>query len=114
MRSKLCTGTGDGSCHSSDSDPHGLAPAGTRANTSDQTKFARKTSIDSPSTNAETDAQSFRNCSDGAYVTARRGWSRNPIANSGANVELKARNIDQKWIFPSRSFSWKPVIFGTQ
>jgi len=42
--------------------PHGFRAAGTRANTSDQTKFARKTSIDAPSTNAETEAQSLRNC----------------------------------------------------
>ena len=37
-----------------------------------------------------------------------------PSANSGANVELKARNSDQKWILPSRSLRLKPVIFGTQ
>ena len=31
MRSKLCTGTGDGSWNSIDREPHGFAAAGTRA-----------------------------------------------------------------------------------
>ena len=59
MRSKLCTGTGEGSCHSIDFDPHGFIPVGTRAKTCDQTRFARKISIDPPSTNADTDTQTF-------------------------------------------------------
>ena len=85
-----------------------------RANTSDQTRFARKISIEEPRTNAETDTQSFRNCRLSGYVTTRRGWPRNPTAKSGAKVELKAMNMIQKWSFPSVWLSWTPVIFGSQ
>ena len=35
----------------------------------------------------------------------RRGIPMKPSANSGPNVELKAMNIIQKWIFASRSLS---------
>jgi len=62
----LPTGTGVGSCHSSERAIQGLAAAGTRETTSDQTKFARNTSIDAPSRNAETDTQTFRNWRCGA------------------------------------------------
>ena len=62
IRSKLCTGTGDGSSHSIDFDPHGFGPTGTRANTCDQTKFAMKISIDPPRTNAEYDTQALPPC----------------------------------------------------
>src|SRR5690348_3535118 len=103
IRSKLCTGTGEGSCHSSDREPHGFGPAGTRANRSDQTKFPMNTSIDAPRTKADTETQSLRNWRCAGYVTTRRGCPRKPIANSGAKVELNEMNIDQKWIFPSRS-----------
>ena len=114
ISSKLCTGTGEGSCHSSERDRHGFSGVGTRANTSEYTKFPRKTSIEAPSTKAETDTQSFRNWRWCGYVTTRRGWPMKPIAKSGAKVELNEMNIDQKWIFPSRSLSSKPVIFGIQ
>src|SRR5690348_2363233 len=114
MRSKLCTGTGDGNCHSSDRDCHGFAGAGTRAKTSEYTKLPRKTSIEPPSRNADTETQSLMSWRCGAYVTPRRDCPRNPAAKSGANVELNMTNIVQKWIFPRRSFSSKPVIFGTQ
>src|SRR2546429_6155456 len=55
--SKLPTGTGVGSCHSSERAIHGLAGAGTRETTSDHTKFARNTSIDAPRRNAALDTQ---------------------------------------------------------
>ena len=67
-----------------------------------------------PRQKAETETQSLRNWSPVGYVTARRGWPRKPAAKSGAKVELKKMNIVQKWIFPSRSFSCQPVIFGIQ
>src|SRR6476469_1863486 len=51
MRSKLCTGTGEGSCHSIDFEAHGFEPAGTRAKTSDHTRLMTTTSSDAPSTN---------------------------------------------------------------
>ncbi len=47
-------------------------------------------------------------------MTTRRGWPSKPSANSGAKVELKAMNSDQKWIFASRSLNSQPVIFGPQ
>src|SRR5690348_17085702 len=99
MRSKLCTGTGEGSCHSSERDAHGFATDGMRTNTSEYTMFARKISIDDPSTNADTDTQSFSNCKCAGYETTRRGWPMKPAMKSGKNVELNARNITQKWIF---------------
>ena len=73
-----------------------------------------KNSIDAPRKNADTDTQSLMNWRLAGYVSTRRGMPRKPAANSGANVELKAMNIHQKWIFPMRSFIWKPVIFGSQ
>src|SRR6266516_2307833 len=99
MRSKLCTGTGDGSWNSIERDAHGFASAGFFTKASDQTRLKRKTSIEPPSRKAETEAQSLRNWRVCAYTFTRRGWSRNPIANRGANVELKKTNIVQKWIF---------------
>src|SRR5690242_791867 len=103
MRSKLCTGTGEGSWNSTESDDHGFAGAGTRAKTIDHTRLPRNTSIDSPSTNAEAETQSLMNWRCAGYETTRRGWPRKPAAKSGANVELNEMNIVQKWIFPSRS-----------
>ena len=82
--------------------------------TSDHTTLKRNTSIESPSTYAETDTQSLRPCKAGLYVTTRRGMPMKPSANSGAKVELKAMNITQKWIFASVSLNLKPYIFGTQ
>src|SRR5581483_9591876 len=105
MRSKLCTGTGDGSWNSIDFDAHGLSPAGTWANTSDQTKLTRKSSIDAPRTNAEMETHMLAPCRYPAYVTARRGIPRKPITSSGPNVELNDRNMIQKCHLPSRSFS---------
>ncbi len=57
--SKSCTGTGVGSCHSSDFECHGLASAGSRLINSDQTTLTRNTSIEIPITNAETETQSL-------------------------------------------------------
>src|SRR6476620_10853874 len=114
MRSKLCTGTGEGSWNSIERDPHGFAAAGFFTNASDQTRLKMKTSIEAPRKNAETETQSLRNWRLLGYVTARRAWPRKPTAKSTPNAELKKMNIVQKWIFPSRSFSSKPVIFGTQ
>src|SRR5207248_2663829 len=85
MRSKLLTGTGVGSCHSSERAAHGLASAGWRANTSEYTKLVRKTSIEAPRQNADTLTQSFRNWRCGAYVGTRRGMPTMPTANSGRN-----------------------------
>src|SRR5689334_2645600 len=114
MRSKLCTGTGDGSWNSIERDAHGFASAGFLTNASDQTRLNRKTSIEAPSRKADTETQSFRNWSPLGYVMTRRGWPRKPTAKSGANVRLKKRNMPQKWIFPRVSFSSQPVIFGSQ
>src|SRR5215475_4974847 len=114
MRSKLCTGTGDGSWNSIERDAHGFASAGFFTNTSDQTRLKRKISMEPPRRNAETETQSLMNWRFSGYVTARRGMPRKPAAKSGAKVELKKMNIVQKWIFPSRSFSSQPVIFGSQ
>src|SRR5579871_190603 len=105
MVSKLCTGTGDGSWNSIDRESHGFAAAGTFLNASDHTRLKRNTSIEIPRRNAETETQMLIGWRLSGYVTPRRAWPRNPAANSGANVELKRMNIDQKWIFPSRWFS---------
>src|SRR6476646_9149730 len=110
MRSKLCTGTGEGSWNSIERDAHGFAPAGFFTNASDQTRLKRKISIEIPRQKAEIETQSLRNWRLLAYVTTRRGWPRKPAAKSGANVELKKMNIVQKWTFPRRSFSCQPVI----
>ena len=61
MRSKLWTGTGDGSWNSIERDAHGFASAGFFTNASDQTRLKRKISIEIPSRNAETETQSLRN-----------------------------------------------------
>ena len=47
-------------------------------------------------------------------MLTRRGMPLIPRTNSGRNVELKATNITQKWIFASRSLNRTPNIFGTQ
>ena len=47
-------------------------------------------------------------------MTTRRGMPRKPSANSGAKVELKAMNMDQKWTFASFSLNLYPVICGAQ
>jgi len=73
-----------------------------------------KISIENPSTYADAETKSFRVCRCGAYVETRRGMSRKPAAKSGKKVRLKKTNISQKWIFPSRSLSVSPVIFGSQ
>src|SRR5438132_4119871 len=96
IRSKFSTGTGVGNCHSSPRDAHGFATAGMRAKTSDQTRLARKISIENPSRNADAETKSLSTCRCGAYVETRRGMSRNPAANSGKNVRLKKMNIIQK------------------
>src|SRR5690242_14729707 len=114
MRSKLCTGTGEGSWNSIERDAHGFASAGFFTNASDQTRLKRKTSIEAPSRKAEIETHWLRNSSPLGYVMTRRGWPRKPTAKSGANVRLKKTNMPQKWIFPNVSFSCQPVIFGTQ
>src|SRR5438876_4358742 len=97
IRSKFSTGTGVGTCHSSPRDAQGLTAAGKRANTSDQTRFAMKTSIENPRTKADAETKSFSTWRLGAYVDTRRGMSRKPAANNGKNVRLKKMNISQKW-----------------
>src|ERR1700729_2149094 len=62
IRSKSCTGTGVGNCHSADFEFHGFASAGSRLSTRDHTTLYRNTSIDRPSTNADTDTQSLSPC----------------------------------------------------
>jgi hypothetical protein len=47
-------------------------------------------------------------------VNTRRGWPSSPTANNGRKVELKKTNIVQKWIFPTRWLSIRPVILGSQ
>ena len=76
--------------------------------------MARKTSIEAPRTNADTETQMFSGCRWDAYVATRRGIPIRPSANNGPKVELKAMNIVQKWIFARRSLNRNPVIFGTQ
>ncbi len=62
IRSKSCTGTGVGSCHSADLEFHGLASAGSRTNSCDHTRLTRNTNIESPITYADTDTQSLSAC----------------------------------------------------
>src|SRR5437016_2381357 len=114
MRSKSWTGTGVGSSHSADFACHGFSSAGSRLNTSDHTTLTRNTSIEIPSTNADAETQSFSAWNVVGYVTTRRGIPMKPSPNSGAKVELNARNITQKWTFARRSLNLKPYIFGTQ
>ena len=59
IRSKLCRGTGVGSCHSGDFECHGFGSAGSRLNSSDQTTLTRKTAIEIAITYAEIETQSL-------------------------------------------------------
>ena len=113
-RAKLPGGGGDGICHSSPRDRHGLPSSRTRQNTVDQTKLITKIRIDPPRRNAEIDTQSLMVSRFRAYSNTRRGWPAMPTANSGRNVELKKMNMVQNWIFPSAGLSLSPVIFGSQ
>src|ERR1700677_4472648 len=114
MCSKLSGGGGEETCHSRPRDRHGLPTSRYRQNTVDMTKLTRKISSDTPRQNAEIDTQSFSVSRLRAYSNTRRGWPSSPTANSGRKVELNVMNIDQKWIFPSRSFSLMPSILGSQ
>ena len=100
MCAKFSGGGGEDTCHSRPRAFHGLAAAFTRANPVDQMKLIRKMSIDPPSRNAETDTQTLSGCRFRAYSNTRRGMPIMPRANSGRKVELKKRNIVQKWILP--------------
>ena len=58
-----------------------------------------KTSIEAPRTKAETETQIVQRLQMRRVGDTRRGIPIRPSAKSGAKVELKAMNIDQKWIF---------------
>ena len=114
MRSKLCTGTGDGSWNSMRARPprvrRGRHPdEGERPDEVEEEDEHRD-----PEQNAETETQSLRNWRFARVGDDAPRLPEEAGAKSGAKVELKKTNIGQKWIFPSRSFSWNPVIFGTQ
>ena len=63
---ELGPGTGVVTCHSSPSDDHGLAGIATGRTICDQTRFARKTSMNEPRQNAEIDTQTLSHCRCGA------------------------------------------------
>src|SRR5262249_49609414 len=111
---KLSGGGGEDVCHSSPREFHGLAGAGSRTITVDQTKLITKIRIETPRKNEEIETQSFSAVRVPAYSTPRRGCPARPTANSGRNVELNAMNISQNCALPSRSSSLIPSIFGSQ
>src|SRR5580698_6649678 len=114
MCSKLPGGGGDGTCHSSPRDCHGLPTSGSRTITVDQMTLTTKRRIDPPRKNEEIDTQSFSVCRFWAYSNTRRGWPAMPTANRGRKVELKEMNIVQNCHLPSRWLSLMPIIFGSQ
>src|SRR5260370_42175405 len=94
---KCPPGGGEGTCHSSPRDCHGLATSGTRANRVDQMKLITKIRMQPPSRNAEIDTQSLRVCRFRAYSKARRGWPIMPTANKGRKADVKNMSTVQKW-----------------
>src|SRR5262249_61147084 len=92
----------------------GFAGARSRQNTVDIMTLIKKTSIDPPSRNAETDTQSLSGWRARSYSKTRRGMPSSPTANNGRNVELKKMNMVQKGNLPSDSFTLMPSIFASQ
>src|SRR3984893_664688 len=114
MCSKFSGGGDEATCHSSPREFHGLPTSFSRQTSVDMMKLNRKINSDPPRQNAEIETQSLSVCRFRAYSNTRRGMPIMPSANNGRKVELKKMNMVQKWILPSRSLRFIPLILGSQ
>src|SRR5687768_6099815 len=116
MRSKLCSGGGEGVNHSSVLPRHGSGPAGRPRRTA-QITLTTVRSTPAPSTNEPMVDTTLYPSSDGdasEYSAMRRGIPESPAECCGRNATLNPMTVIQNESLPSPSDIRRPDIFGNQ